>query len=110
MPGVGSPRCAAAVAEHGTTGGSSPELDAYEAAGVDPAVTVDAGCQWQLPDDLRRRGGASGAVHLADLLAAAAGGRPLPRGRRWRVPRVRFDLRRGSRRRGAGGGTAGWSA
>ena len=88
----------------------APKLDAYEAAGVDYVVTVNPGCQRQLHGNLRRRESAIRAVHLADLLAAAAGGRPLPRGRRWRVPRVRFDLRRGSRRRGASGGTAGWSA
>jgi glycolate oxidase iron-sulfur subunit len=87
----------------------APKLDAYEAAEVDYVVTVNPGCQRQLHGNLRRRGSAIRAVHLADLLAAAAGGRPLPRGRRWRVPRVRFDLR-ASRRRGAGGGTAGWSA
>ena len=88
----------------------APKLDAYEAAGVDYVVTVNPGCQRQLHSNLRRRKSAIRAVHLADLLAAAAEGRPLPRGRRWRVPRVRFDVRRGSRRRGASGGTAGWSA
>jgi glycolate oxidase iron-sulfur subunit len=88
----------------------APKLDAYEAAGVDYVVTVNPGCQRQLHGNLRRRGSTIRAVHLADLLAAAAGGRPLPRGRRWRVPGVRFDLRRGLRRRGVSGGTAGWSA
>ncbi|SNR94575.1 (Fe-S)-binding protein [Blastococcus mobilis] len=88
----------------------APKLDAYEAAGVDYVVTVNPGCQRQLHGNLRRRGSAVHAVHLADLLAAAAGGRPLPRGRRWRVPQVRVNLRRRLRRRGASGGTAGWSA
>jgi glycolate oxidase iron-sulfur subunit len=88
----------------------APKLDAYEAAGVDYVVTVNPGCQRQLHSNLRRRESTIRAVHLVDLLAAAAGGRPLPRGRRWRAPRVRFDPRRGSRRRGASGGTAGWSA
>lgn len=88
----------------------APKLDAYEAAGVDYVVTVNPGCQRQLHSNLRRRGSTIRAVHLADLLAAAAGGRPLPWGRRWQVPRARLDLRRRSRRPGAGGGTAGWSA
>lgn len=88
----------------------APKLDAYEAAEVDYVVTVNPGCQRQLRGNLRRRESAIRVVHLADLLAAAAEGRPLPRGRRWRVPRVWFHLRRGSRRRGASGGTAGWSA
>ncbi len=88
----------------------APKLDAYEAAGVDYVVTVNPGCQRQLHGGLRRRGSAIRAVHLAELLAAAAGGRPLPGGRRWRVPRVPSGLRRGPRRRGASGGTAGWSA
>lgn len=88
----------------------APKLDAYEAAGVDYVVTVNPGCQRQLHGNLRRRGGAVHAVHLADLLAAAAGGRPLPRGRRWQVPQVRVDLRRRLRRRGVSGGTSGWSA
>jgi glycolate oxidase iron-sulfur subunit len=88
----------------------APKLDAYEAAGVDYVVTVNPGCQRQLHGGLRRRGSTVRAVHLAELLAAAAGGRPLPRGRRWPVPRVRSGPRRGLRRRGASGGTAGWSA
>jgi len=87
-----------------------PKLDAYEAAGVDYVVAVNPGCLRQVQTGLRRRGSAIRTVHLADLLAAAAGSRPLPRGVPWRVPRVRLDLRRGSRKRGASGDTAGWSA
>jgi glycolate oxidase iron-sulfur subunit len=87
-----------------------PKLDAYQAAGVDYVVAVNPGCLRQVQTGLRRRGSAIRAVHLADLLAAAAGSRPLPRGAPWRVPRVRLDLRRGSRKRGASGDTAGWSA
>jgi glycolate oxidase iron-sulfur subunit len=87
-----------------------PKLDAYQAAGVDYIVAVNPGCLRQVQTGLRRRGSAIRAVHLADLLAAAAGSRPLPRGVPWRVPRVRLDLRRGSRKRGASGDTAGWSA
>ena len=60
----------------------APKLDAYEAAGVDYVVTVNPGCQRQLHGNLRRRESAIRVVHLADLLAAAAEGRPLPRGRR----------------------------
>ncbi|HJX45118.1 MAG TPA: (Fe-S)-binding protein, partial [Geodermatophilus sp.] len=51
----------------------APKLDAYEAAGVDYVVTVNPGCQRQLHGGLRRRGSAIRAVHLAELLAAAAG-------------------------------------
>ena len=88
----------------------APKLDAYEAAGVDYVVTVNPGCQRQVHGNLRRRRSAVRAVDLEDLLAAAAGGRPLPRGGRWRVPRLRLGLRRGTRSRGASGTTAGWSA
>jgi glycolate oxidase iron-sulfur subunit len=87
-----------------------PKLEAYQAAGVDYVVAVNPGCLRQVQTGLRRRGSAIRTVHLADLLAAAAGSRPLPRGVPWRVPRVRLDLRRGSRKRGASGDTAGWSA
>lgn len=88
----------------------APKLDAYEAAGVDYVVTVNPGCQRQVHSNLRRRRSPVRAVHLADLLAAAAGGRPLARGRRWRSPRFRLDLRRKTRERGASGATAGWTA
>ena len=79
--------------------------DAYAAAGVDDVVTVDPGCHRQVHGYLRRRRSTIRAVHLADLLAAA-GGRPLPRGRRWRVPRVPSALRQNSRTVGASGTTA----
>ena len=82
----------------------SPKLDAYEAAGVDYIVAVNPGCLRQLQTNLRQRRSAIRAVHLADLLVAAASGHPLPRGRRW-------QLRRSARRRpGAARTTAGWSA
>jgi glycolate oxidase iron-sulfur subunit len=87
-----------------------PKLDAYQAAGIDYVVAVNPGCLRQVQTGLRRRRSAVRAVHLADLLAAAAGGRSLPRGVPWHVPRVRLDPRRGSRKRGAHDGTAGWSA
>lgn len=58
----------------------SPKLDALEAAGVDYVVAVNPGCLRQLQSSLARRGSAIRAVHLADLLAAAAGGKRLPRG------------------------------
>jgi len=64
-----------------------PKLDALEAADVDYVVAVNPGCLRQLHTGLRRRRSAVRAVHLADLLAAAAGGRPLPTGRPWQVPR-----------------------
>jgi glycolate oxidase iron-sulfur subunit len=95
-----------------------PKLDALEAADVDYVVAVNPGCLRQLHTGLRRRGSAVRAVHLADLLAAAAGGRPLPTGRPWRVPRwpgvpqVRWPRRsaRPAKARGAARTTAGWSA
>jgi glycolate oxidase iron-sulfur subunit len=96
-----------------------PKLDAVEAAGVDYVVAVNPGCLRQLQTGLRRRGSRVRAVHLADLLAAAAGGRPLPRGAPWRLPRPRGvpwrlplvrGRRRGSRQRGAAGSSGGWSA
>ncbi|GAA2542049.1 (Fe-S)-binding protein [Pseudonocardia hydrocarbonoxydans] len=59
-----------------------PKLDAVEAAGVDYVVAVNPGCLRQLQTGLRRRGSRVRAVHLADLLVHAAGGRPLPRPRR----------------------------
>jgi glycolate oxidase iron-sulfur subunit len=83
-----------------------PKLDALEAAGVDYVVAVNPGCLRQLQTGLRRRRSPIRAVHLADLLAAAAGGRPLPTGRPWRIPR----LRRRAPAPGAVGTTAGWSA
>jgi glycolate oxidase iron-sulfur subunit len=81
-----------------------PKLDAFEAAGVDYVVAVNPGCLRQLRAGLRRRGSQVRALYLAELLAAAAGGRPVRGGARWvRVPR------RG-RQRGAARSTAGWSA
>ncbi|QJY48793.1 (Fe-S)-binding protein [Pseudonocardia broussonetiae] len=59
-----------------------PKLDAVEAAGVDYVVTVNPGCLRQLDQGLRRRRSRVRAVHLADLLLDAAGGRALPRPRR----------------------------
>jgi glycolate oxidase iron-sulfur subunit len=82
-----------------------PKLDAFEAAGVDYVVAVNPGCLRQLQSGLRRRGSPVRAVHLAELLAAAAGGAPLPRGARWRPGR-----RRRARPRGAARDTGGWSA
>jgi glycolate dehydrogenase iron-sulfur subunit len=60
-----------------------PKLDAIEAAGVDYVVAVNPGCLRQLQIGLRRRRSQVSAVHLADLLAAAAAGTALPRGTRW---------------------------
>jgi glycolate oxidase iron-sulfur subunit len=53
-----------------------PKLKAFEAAGVDYVVAVNPGCLRQLQKGLRDRGSRVRAVHLAELLAAAAGGRP----------------------------------
>jgi glycolate oxidase iron-sulfur subunit len=66
-----------------------PKLDAFEAAGVDYVVAVNPGCLRQLQNGLRRRRSPVRAVHLAELLDAAAGGAPLPRGVRWTLPRLR---------------------
>ena len=52
----------------------APKLDAVEAAGVDYLVAVNPGCLRQLQTGLRRRGSRIRVVHLAELLAAAAGG------------------------------------
>jgi glycolate oxidase iron-sulfur subunit len=96
-----------------------PKLDALEAADVDYVVAVNPGCLRQLHTGLRRRRSAVRAVHLADLLAAAAGGRPLPTGRPWQVPRwprvpqvrwPRRSARPAAKARGAARTTAGWSA
>ncbi len=82
-----------------------PKLDAFEAAGVDYVVAVNPGCLRQLQNGLRRRRSEVRAVHLAELLAAAASGTPLPRGGRWSIPRTRR-----ARMRGAARDTGGWSA
>jgi glycolate oxidase iron-sulfur subunit len=57
-----------------------PKLDAVEAAGVDYLVAVNPGCLRQWQTGLARRKSPIRAVHLADLLVAAAGGKPLPKG------------------------------
>ena len=69
-----------------------PKLDAVEAAGVDYLVAVNPGCLRQWQTGLARRRSRVRAVHLADLLVAAAGGRPLPRGLpvAARLPQVRL--------------------
>jgi glycolate oxidase iron-sulfur subunit len=85
-----------------------PKLDAIEAAGVDLVVAVNPGCQRQLASGLRRRRSRVRVVHLAELLAAAAAGTPLPQGVPWSFPRLR--LLRMPRRRGAARDTGGWSA
>ena len=81
-----------------------PKLDAFEAAGVDYVVAVNPGCLRQLQNGLRERGSGIRAVHLAELLAAATGGTPLPRTGR---PSI---LTRRRTRRGAARDTGGWSA
>ena len=82
-----------------------PKLDALEAAGVDYVAAVNPGCLRQLDQGLRRRRSPVRAVHLAELLAAASAGRPLPSGRPWGV---RWPRRR--RTPGPARDTAGWSA
>ena len=69
-----------------------PKLDAVEAAGVDYLVAVNPGCLRQWQTGLARRRSRIRAVHLADLLVAAAGGRPLPAGLPLaaRLPQVRL--------------------
>jgi glycolate dehydrogenase iron-sulfur subunit len=95
-----------------------PKLDAVEAAGVDYVVAVNPGCLRQWQTGLARRKSRIRAVHLADLLVAAAGGRPLPTGLpiAARLPQVRlpsgqrvrrvFKLRKDA----AAQNTDGWSA
>jgi glycolate oxidase iron-sulfur subunit len=83
-----------------------PKLDAFEAAGVDYVAAVNPGCLRQLQTGLRRRKSAIRAVHLADLLDAAAGGQALPGGRWSWIPRPRWP----ERQRGAARSTGGWSA
>lgn len=77
-----------------------PKLNAIEAAGVDYVVVVNPGCQRQLEAGLRRRRSRVRVVHIAELLAAAADGAPLPYGMR----RSRRGLRR-TRLRAAPKGT-----
>ena len=95
-----------------------PKLDAVEAAGVDYLVAVNPGCLRQWQTGLARRKSRIRAVHLADLLVAAAGGRRLPRGLPLtaRLPQVRLPSGQRVRRmftlrKDAGAGTtSGWSA
>jgi glycolate dehydrogenase iron-sulfur subunit len=95
-----------------------PKLDAVEAAAVDYLVAVNPGCLRQWQTGLARRRSRIRAVHLADLLVAAAGGNPLPRGLppAARLPQVRLPsgmrVRRVFRFRNtaAGQNTDGWSA
>jgi glycolate oxidase iron-sulfur subunit len=72
---------------------------------VDYVVAVNPGCQRQWANGLRRRRSSVRVVHLAELLAAASAGTPLPRGVPWSLPRFS-----GRRRRGAARDTGGWSA
>jgi glycolate oxidase iron-sulfur subunit len=65
------------------------KLDAIEAADVDYVVVVNPGCQRQLETGLRRRRSRVRVVHIAELLAAAAGGAPLPYGVPRSLPRLR---------------------
>jgi glycolate oxidase iron-sulfur subunit len=96
----------------------APKLDAVEAAGVDYVVAVNPGCLRQWQSGLAGRRSHIRAVHLADLLVAAAGGRPLPKGLPLaaRLPQVRVpsgqQVRRVFRLRkdAAADGTDGWSA
>jgi glycolate oxidase iron-sulfur subunit len=95
-----------------------PKLDAVAVAGVDYVATVNPGCLRQWQGGLARRRSRVRAVHLADLLVAAAGGRPLPKGLpvTARLPRVRLPsgalVRRLSPRRGRDGAptTSGYTA
>ncbi len=73
-----------------------PKLDAIEAAGVDYVVVVNPGCQRQLETGLRRRRSRVRVVHIAELLAAAADGAPLPHGVRRSLPRLRRTRLRAS--------------
>jgi glycolate oxidase iron-sulfur subunit len=96
----------------------APKLDAVEAAGVDYVVAVNPGCLRQWQSGLAGRRSRIRAVHLADLLVAAAGGRRLPKGLPLaaRLPQVRVPsgqrVRRVFRLRKDAGAqsTDGWSA
>jgi glycolate oxidase iron-sulfur subunit len=96
----------------------APKLDAVEAAGVDYLVAVNPGCLRQWQTGLARRRSRVRAVHLADLLVAAAGGRALPTGLPMaaRLPQVRLPsgtrVRRAMRLRkdATAQTTGGWSA
>jgi glycolate oxidase iron-sulfur subunit len=96
----------------------APKLAAVEAAGVDYLVTVNPGCLLQWKTGLLRSRSRIRAVHIADLLVAAAGGRPLPTGVpiAARLPQVRLPsgqrVRRVFRLRkdAAAQNTDGWSA
>jgi glycolate oxidase iron-sulfur subunit len=95
-----------------------PKLDAVEAAGVDYVVAVNPGCLRQWQTGLARRKSRIRAVHLADLLVAAAGGRALPTELPLaaRLPQVQLPsgqrVRRVFRLRKDAGAetTSGWSA
>jgi glycolate oxidase iron-sulfur subunit len=65
------------------------KLDAIETADVDYVVVVNPGCQRQLETGLRRRRSGVRVVHIAELLAAAANGAPLPHGVPRSLPRLR---------------------
>ena len=73
-----------------------PKLDAVEAAGVDYLVAVNPGCLRQWQTRLARRKSRIRAVHLADLLVAAAGGRRCRPGCRSRRGSPRSGCRRGA--------------
>ena len=100
------------------TAGPGEVLLAVEAAGVDYLVAVNPGCLRQWQTGLARRKSRIRAVHIADLLAAAAGGRALPQGLPLaaRLPQVRLPsgmrVRRVFRLRKDAGAqnTDGWSA
>lgn len=95
-----------------------PKLDAVQTAGVDYVVAVNPGCLRQWQTGLARRKSRIRAVHLADLLAAAAAGRRLPTGLpiAARLPTVRLPsgmrVGRGFRLRkdAEAQNTGGWSA
>ena len=55
-----------------------PKLDAIENADLAYVVAVNPGCLPQLQTGLGRRSSRVRAIHLVDLLAAAAVGAPLP--------------------------------
>jgi glycolate oxidase iron-sulfur subunit len=71
------------------------KLDSIEAADVDYVVVVNPGCQRQLEIALRRRRSRVRVVHIAELLAAAADGAPLPHGVPRSLPRLSRPRMRG---------------
>jgi glycolate oxidase iron-sulfur subunit len=51
------------------------KVDRIEATGADFVVMGNPGCQFQIAAELKRRGAKTQAIHIADFVAMARGGR-----------------------------------